>query len=154
MPHHQITVAERFVIGLLRRRWLSASAIATVLGRHRSTIGREVRRNISYHDGRTYRPPLADWYARGRRSSSRCNARIAPADLARVVALVREDWSPEQVAGWLGRHRILAISHETTYRYIWEDKATGGQLFVHLRCARKTCRKRYGAYDSRGRLDD
>ena len=32
------------------------------------------------------------------------------------------------------------------------DKAAGGQLFTHLRCARKHCRKRYGAYDSRGRL--
>lgn len=69
-----------------------------------------------------------------------------------MAALVREDWSPEQIAGWLNRHRILEISHETFYRYLWADKRAGGQLFMHLRGARKQCRKHYGAYDSRGRL--
>lgn len=69
-----------------------------------------------------------------------------------MEALVHADWSPEQIAGWLRRHGILAISHETIYRYIWEDKHSGGGLYLHLRGARKQCRKRYGAYDSRGRL--
>ena len=123
-----------------------------MLGRHRSTIGREVRRNISHHDGRTYRPPLADWYARGRRSRSRRNTRFTPMDWAQVVTGLRADWSPEQIAGRLARERLLTISHETIYRYVWVDKAAGGQLFTHLRCARKRCRKRYGAADSRGRL--
>lgn len=36
--------------------------------------------------------------------------------------------------------------------YIWTDKARGGTLHTHLRCAQKQLRKRYGAYDSRGRL--
>ena len=73
-------------------------------------------------------------------------------DWAQVVTGLRADWSPEQIAGRLARERILTISHETIYRYVWADKAAGGQLFTHLRCARKHCRKRYGAYDSRGRL--
>ncbi len=122
-----------------------------MLGRHRSTIGREVRRNRATSDG-TYRPPLADWYARGRRSRSRRNRRFSATAWARVQALVREDWSPEQVAGWLRRHRELAIRHETIYRNIWADKRQGGTLYTHLRGARKRRRKRYGRYDSRGRL--
>jgi IS30 family transposase len=65
---------------------------------------------------------------------------------------LREDWSPEQVAGWLKRHELLTISHETIYRYIWADLRQGGTLHQHLRGARKHCRKRYGRYDSRGRL--
>jgi IS30 family transposase len=151
MLYRQITFAERYTLGLLRQRGLSPAAIARILGRHRSTVGREVRRNRAHSDG-TYRPPLADWYARGRRSRSRRNRRFAAADWERVQELVREDWSPEQVAGWLRRHQELAISHETIYRYIWADKRQGGQLYTHLRGARKQCRKRYGAYDSRGRL--
>src|SRR2546421_10188530 len=67
MLYRQITFAERYTLGLLRQRGLRPAAIARVLGRHRSTIGREVRRNQAHSDG-TYRPPLADWYARGRRS--------------------------------------------------------------------------------------
>ncbi len=37
-------------------------------------------------------------------------------------------------------------------RYIWADRRRGGSLHRHLRCAIKQRRKRYGAYDSRGRL--
>lgn len=151
MMYRQITFEERYTVGLLRQRGLSPAAIARVLGRHRSTIGREVQRNHAQSDG-TYRPQLADWYARGRRSRSRRNQRFAAADWRRVEVLVRQDWSPEQVAGWLRRQRLLAISHETIYRYIWADKRQGGRLYLHLRGARKLRRKRYGSYDSRGRL--
>jgi len=110
-----------------------------------------VRRNLTRSDG-GYRPQLADSYARTRRSRSRRNRRLTTAHWSRVQALLREDWSPEQVAGWLQRHRLLAISHETIYRYIWADKRHGGSLYAHLRGARKQRRKRYGRYDSRGRL--
>jgi IS30 family transposase len=151
MNYRQITYAERYTLGLLRRQGLSPAAVARVLGRHRSTIVREVRRNRTRHDG-GYRPQLADWYARGRRSRSRRNRRFTAAEWDRVEALLRREWSPEQVAGWLRRHRLLAISHETIYRYIWADKRHGGTLYLHLRGARKQRRKRYRSYDSRGRL--
>jgi IS30 family transposase len=42
------------------------------------------------------------------------------------------------------------MSHETIYLHIWADKEREGTLWRHLRGARK--RKRYGRYDSRGRL--
>ena len=151
MLYRQITFAERYTLGLLRRRGCSAAAIARLLHRHRSTIGREIQRNRAHSDG-TYRPQLADWYARTRRGHSRRNRHVTPAQWARIQALLRDDWSPEQVAGWLRRHGELAISHETIYRYIWSDKASGGTLYRHLRGARKQRRKRYGRYDSRGRL--
>ena len=151
MLYRRITFAERYTLGLLRRRGCSAAAIARVLGRHRSTIGREVQRNRAHSDG-TYRPQLADWYARTRRGHSRRNRQFTPAQWARIQELLREDWSPEQVAGWLRRHGELAISHETIYRYVWADKRAGGTLHQHLRGARKQRRKRYGRYDSRGRL--
>lgn len=151
MRYRQITFAERYTLGLLRQRGLTSAAIARVLGRHRSTIGREVHRNRAHAD-ETYRPQLADWYARGRRCRSRRNRRFTAAAWARIHALLREDWSPEQVSGRLRLERELAISHETIYRYIWADKRAGGTLFRHLRGARKQRRKRYGRYDSRGRL--
>ncbi len=151
MKYRQITFAERYTLGLLRRRGCSPAAIAGILGRHRSTILREVRRNQATSDG-TYRPQLADWYARGRRSQSRRNRRFTAAELQRVRALLKEQWSPEQIAGYLRRHGILRISHETIYRYIWADKRQGGTLYTDLRGARKQRRKRYRSYDSRGRV--
>ena len=44
------------------------------------------------------------------------------------------------------------MSHETIYPYIWQDKKNGGNLWTHLRQSSKQRRKRYKAYDSRGRL--
>ena len=151
MTYHQITFAERYTLGLLRQGGLAPAAIARVLGRHHSTIGREVRRNGTPRDG-CYRPQLAEWYARGRRARSRRNRRFSAAHWARVQTLVRADWSPEQIAGRLRRQRELVISHETIYRYLWADKHAGGTLYRHLRGARKQRRKRYGHYDSRGRV--
>src|SRR5438093_12984502 len=108
MSYHQITFEERYTLGLLRQGGLRPAAIARALGRHRSSISREVRRNRSTSDG-TYRPQLADWYARGRRSRSRRNRRFSAEDWATVEALLREDWSPAQAAGWLARHGRLRI---------------------------------------------
>lgn len=151
MLYRQITAAERYTLGLLRQRGVTGAAIARILGRHRSTVGRELQRNATPRDG-CYRPQLANWYARGRRSRSRRNRQFTSAEWAQVHELLREDWSPEQVAGWLRRFRVLAISHETIYRDIWADKHAGGTLYRHLRGASKQRRKRYGRYDSRGRL--
>ena len=151
MSYHQITFEERYTLGLLRRQGCTPAAIARVLGRHRSTILREVRRNRKASDG-GYRPQLADWYANGRRSRSRRNLRFSIADLRSVRRLLKQKWSPEQVAGRLRRRRRLHISHETIYRYIWAEKRQGGTLYTHLRGAQKRRRKRYGTYDSRGRM--
>lgn len=35
---------------------------------------------------------------------------------------LRMDWSPWQVAGFLGAEGILSISHETVYLHVWADK--------------------------------
>ena len=151
MPYHQITAEERYALMVLQGQGLCPAAIARALGRHRSTVTRELARNATRHDG-YYRPQLADFYARGRRSRSRRNTQFTTADWAGIDALLCADWSPEQIVGWYARFHLLAISHETIYRHIWADKRAGGQLHVHLRCANKPWRKRYGSYDSRGRL--
>ena len=72
--------------------------------------------------------------------------------MARIEEKLRWNWSPEQIVGWLRVQGQPAMSHETIYRHVWRDKAIGGALWRHLRGARKRRRKRYGAYDSRGRL--
>ncbi len=151
MTYRQITFEERYTLGLLRRQRCTPAAIAQMLGRHRSTILREVRRNRSTSDG-SYRPQLAEGYARARRSHSRRNRRFSRADLQRVRRLLEAKWSPEQIAGYLRRHGLLRISHETIYQYIWTDKRQGGTLYMHLRGAQKQRRKRYGSYNSRGRV--
>ena len=150
MSYHQITREERYTISALRKQGYRTSKIAAVLGRHRSSIYREIRRNQC--NDRGYRPFKADSRTRGRRSRSRRNKQFVAQDFAMVESLLRLEWSPEQVSGYLKRENLVDISHETIYLYVWADREAGGDLYTHLRCALKQRRKRYGAYDSRGRL--
>jgi len=150
MKYRQITSGERYAIAALRRRGLSARQIAAELGRAHTTISREIARNRCSDLG--YRPFKADSRTRGRRSRSRRNARIGRETWATVERYLALDWSPEQVAGFLAAEGIAAVSHETIYVHVWRDKALGGDLWKHLRQVAKKRRKRYGAYDSRGRV--
>jgi IS30 family transposase len=139
------------MLAALRRQGYNKSQIARELGRHRSTVCREVRRNSTRADGH-YRAFTAQERTNGRRSRSRRNLRFSAEDFALIDGLLCRQWSPEQVAGHLARTGRLSVSHETIYRHVWRDKKEGGLLHTHLRGARKRRRKRYGAYDSRGRL--
>jgi IS30 family transposase len=151
MKYRQITVEERYTIGQLRRRGDSKAEIARVLGRHRSSIGRELARNRTPCDG-AYRVQHAQWHTNARRRRSRRNRRFTIEDQALVAALLCEQWSPEQIVGYCRRHALLAISHETIYRWIWADWKLGGTLYQQLRGARRQRRKRYGTREWRGRV--
>ena len=54
---------------------------------------------------------------------------------AEVVDLIenqlREQWSPEQVSGWLNETHGMSLSHERIYLHIWDDKWAGGDLYTH-----------------------
>lgn len=151
MTYHQITSEERYTIATLRQQGFRQADIARMLGRHRSSISREIKRNGSPYDN-SYRPHRASEHARARKWRSRRNRHFSDADFRVVEKLLSKKWSPEQVSGWLHRTGGLSISHETIYRYIWQDKAEGGDLYTHLRGAAKLRRKRNNSYDSRGRL--
>ena len=111
-----------------------------------------MKRNAAPYDGWD-RAARAEERAEARRKRSRRNSQFGRAELALVEELLRKEWSPEQVSGSLRRSGKLWISHETIYRHVWRDLKKGGTLHLHLRCARKQCRKRDGRYDSRGRLE-
>lgn len=151
MKYQQLNAEERSALAALRTVGLSKAEIARQLGRHRSTVSRELQRNSAPYDG-GYRSARAHQRAHARRYRSRRNSQFERVHWERIEELLREEWSPEQVAGYLERHGELSISHETIYRYVWRDLKAGGTLYAHLRSARKQCRKRYGRYDSRGRL--
>ena len=151
MNYRQLNGEERSALAALRSVGLNQAEIARELGRHRSTVGRELKRNAAPHEG-WYRSKRAHQRAHARRYRSRRNSQFGREEWARVEELLRRKWSPEQVSGHLARSGELAISHESIYRHVWRDLKAGGTLHAQLRCARKQCRKRYGRHDSRGRL--
>ncbi len=151
MEYCQITSEERYMISALKQQGFNQSKIARALGRHRSSISRELHRNRSVWDG-GYRPFVASAKTRARRSRSRRNSYFTAREFRVVAKHLKKLWSPEQISGRLRKDRTLAISHETIYRHVWRDKAAGGHLYKYLRCATKIRRKRHNSYDSRGRL--
>jgi len=150
MDHHQLTSGERNTNSALRTQGLSPSEIADEMGRHRSTLYRELKRNAC-NDGR-YRVSKALSRTTGRRSRSRRNRQFSHEDFKIIKQYIRKKWSPMQVASTLKMSKVLSIRHETIYKYIWADKASGGKLYRHLRQSQKKRRKRYKSNDSRGIL--
>jgi IS30 family transposase len=142
---------ERYEIAAMRGARKKMEEIAEQVGRHRSTIYREVARNRSEYDGK-YRAERAQEMTRGRRSRSRRNERISQEQWKKVEELLSQKWSPEQISGDLKRRKEMRISHERIYQYVWADKEKGGRLYEHLRGVCKQRRKRYAGKDSRGRL--
>ena len=51
MTYHQLTQEERYLITAQLMCGHSQAQMARLLGRHRSTITRELRRNVTTHDG-------------------------------------------------------------------------------------------------------
>ena len=111
----QLTRDERYQIYALRKAGHSQKEIAEVLGRSPSTIIRELRRNKGL---KGYRPEQAHRLAQNRKKE-RDRTRIPKSTWARVEQLLREDWSPEQVSGWLAQEEGTAISHEWIYWYVY-----------------------------------
>ena len=143
----QLTREQRYQIYALMKAGLSQTEIATILGVHKSTISREVRRNRGQ---RGYRPKQAHRIAEIRRAEA-TEPRISSDTWTLVERLLRVDWSPEQVSGWLLNEHQITISHEWIYQFVLKDKRQGGDLHQHLRC-KKQRRKRYGSSNYRGRI--
>lgn len=143
----QLTREQRYQIQALMKTGQNQTQMATVLGVHKATISRELRRNQGL---RGYRPHQAHQCAQARQAA-KPRPRLSPHVWQQVETLVRQAWSPEQIRGRLQREHGRTISHEWMYQYIYRDKQAGGTLHRSLRC-QKARRKRYGTYSRRGRI--
>jgi IS30 family transposase len=156
MSYNHLTMNERNVIYRMQWQGYSNAEIARCLGRHRSTIGRECRRNRSCQG--SYDPGTAQLFANCRR---RNHLRRPKTGHRRLMAYVAErlqnHWSPEQIAGRLytcapSALKGLTISHTTIYRWIWSDPQRAGRFRPFLRIARKPRRKPYGKPSRQGQI--
>lgn len=134
--HTKLTSAERTLLAAWKQEGLSNNDCAKRLGRHRSTIGRELKRNhvrvVTEHGKNwtyTYEPLHAQHVAEARKE----NAWDAKEPLknkkiyAFVLKHLRKGWSPEQIAGRLKKKHphdaSWYICHETIYAFIYKKKS-------------------------------
>ncbi len=132
----------------------SARRIAARLGRSPSTVTGELRRLGGRHG---YRAADADRRAWERaRRPQRCKLARNPILSGLVAAQLREDWSPEQIAGWLKlefpHDETMRVSHETIYLtlFVQARGALKRELVAHLRRSRSIRRPRIASRANRG----
>ena len=73
MSYTEITAEEGCALAVLRKHGCTQAEIARALGRHPSTVSRELRRNVWRLNGRAYVPSRAQSYTNERRRRSRRN---------------------------------------------------------------------------------
>ena len=145
----QLTQEQRYQIYAFLKARFSQTEIAIEIGAHKSTISRELKRN---RGKRGYRPKQAHIRAMDRRRHAPKFVKLTPSIITLIASLIQQDFSPEQVSGFLKRNHSIRISHETIYQYVLSDKSNGGTLYQHLRRSNKKRKKRYGSNDRRGQI--
>ena len=144
--YKHLTYEQRCQIYILKESENSVPEIAQILGVDKSTIYRELNRNSGKNG---YQPQEAERNTKGRRH--KISAYKMTEEMITIIEeKLRQDWSPEQIAGWLKKEQKSFVSHETIYRYIWEDKKQGGTLYKHLRHSGKKYNKRSKGTAGRG----
>ena len=146
-----LSEGQRYEISALVRAHLTKTEIAAIVGVHKSTITRELKRN-SYLGTNSYYAAFAQRKAEQRRRiCSRNFKRSTPRSVFETARelIVSEQYSPEQVVGHCRRHGIRMCSHETLYKWIWKDKRCGGDVYLSLRHRGKKYRKRGAVNNSR-----
>jgi transposase, IS30 family len=146
--YRQLDLNERRTLFRLIEARTPTGEIAARLGRHPSTIYRELGRN-RFRDGDRgfcgYFPLNAQDLARRRRQRRRKLA--ADEGLrAHVTERLKAGWSPQQIAGRLKQEADggTAVCHETIYRHVYGPEGREDGLYRHLPKARRRRGSRYG----------
>lgn len=134
--YSHIDLDERRKIARWRMAGLGVEMIAEKLGRHRSTIFREIKRKMFVDD---VMPELNGYYcvtandiARERRTRLRKLMRFSDVRQS-VIDRILHGWSPQQIAGRmrLEQHPV-SVSHETIYKFAYSTDGQAIKLWRHL----------------------
>lgn len=161
--HTKLTSTERILLSQWKQQGLSNKDCGRRLGRDKSTIGRELKRNL-FHDktagGYIYEPLNAAYQAKARQQKAYTAKQ--PLKNKHVFSYVMEKlvegWSPEQIEGRLKleypHDPSWHISYEAIYQYVYASENKEKKLFEYLRRKQKRRRKRHGRNSQRVRIPD
>ena len=147
MSYTHFTEKERYVISHLRLANFSVREIGRRLGRHHTSISREIKRNSpKYADDAVYWYHVAQPVAEKRRHKARSHRRHNHQLLVEyVMDKLKLDWPPEVIAARLQldfpEDERMRISHETIYRWVYLNASQNGDLYNQLRRRHKKRRR-------------
>lgn len=149
MAYSQLTYEDRIRMKVLLQQGKTPTEVSIEIGKHRSSIYRELSRNQSCGG---YFPETAQILARNRKVEASSLPRIDEEKKDWVTEKLKEQWSPEQISQRMKIELGETVSHEWIYGMVYEDKKEGGTLHLNLRWGRKTRKKRGGGRDKRGQI--
>lgn len=135
--YSRVSYETRCQIDAFLQAKFSIPEIAKRLGYHKSTVYRELKRNLNYSG--TYTPKSAHNLARERYRRCRKNYLMTGVVLDLVIEKLKLGWSPEQISGRLKKEKIKVPSHSSIYKFIYGNRCREKQksyrrdLAIYLR---------------------
>lgn len=143
--YKQLGQKERDNIFRFKESGMANSDIAKLLGRNKSTIGRELKRN-NHQKLRKYLPDTAERKAEKRKALGR-KIRYVEKQSAlkkKIVRLLKKGWSPDLIAGRLERKKEPYLNHESIYQFVYSLAGRKQNLRQYLRRAHRLRHKKNG----------
>lgn len=148
-----LTFEQRYTIATMYQNGKKKSEIATTIGKDKSVITREIKRNSDQRSGK-YEADLAQRKCGKRHTNKAKKIALTQAVKDHIAVMLAKKYSPEQIVGTAKKEGIQCVSHERIYQHIWKDKKQKGVLYLNLRTQGKRYRKRGSAKDKRGIIKD
>ncbi len=148
----RVVLFDRENIYQLQRQGYNQTQIANKIGRHKSTISREIAR--CKLDDLGYLPDRANDNAK---SFSRRNPGLFRSEKLQnhVIEKLTLGWSPEQIAGRLKTEKSeLRTSHETIYKFIYSNEGQKQKLYSLLTRKKPKRRKWYSRKPKKSHIPD
>ena len=146
-----LTQEQRYTIANMKQLGYRQNQIATIIGKDKSVVSRELKRNQDYRSG-AYRSDLAQRKYELRKSKKNHILKLDTDIKSLINKLLAQKLSPEQIVGICRKDGTDMVSHETIYRYIWLDKKNKGTLYKNLRSQGKKYKSRSLKTDKRGQI--
>ena len=148
-----LTLEQRYEIQTYKEAGDNLTEIADRVGKHKSVISRELKRNCDQRSGE-YRAVLANRKAFERQFKKPKFSKFTAEVEINVLYYLGLDYSPEQIVGRAKIDGRDVVSAERIYQYIWTDKKKGGFLYLHMRNKGKKYSKRGHLKGRRGLIKD
>lgn len=152
VQYHHITKEERLQIEAYSKAGKSKAATAILIGRNRSSVGRELKRNKQR--GSPYLARRANRISVKRIAKANTRPKRIVGKLKSYVASqLKIYWSPEQIAGrWhLQYPKRQTVCHETIYQFVYKKRP---DLKTYLRCKKGKYRRRHGTNNREKRREE
>lgn len=144
-----LTLAQRYEIGTLKSQGFLQTQIADIIGKNKSVVCRELKRNSDQRSG-VYKAELAQKKTIARHAFKPKKVSFTKEIENRVIKYLKMDYSPEQIVGASKNEGLDCVSTERIYQFIWKSKREGKFYHKHLRTKGKRYKKRGHLKDCRG----